>query len=235
MGRLPFLERSAPDLLALADAGRLTYCLVDFSCPDQCGTWLESAYPSLVARGAARVVRVPHRVYFHKTVALNSGARLALDAGARALCFMDADTRILPGALPMLASSVRPGCFAVVDRCPKGTSVPSLTGLLGVSAQDFRGCGGFDETFEDWGSEDIEMRLRLYLVHGVLPVFLPARLFAPLAHGHWLRTRFHRQTDIRRSADRNYQKLKSLVRTWTGFAFEQMDATARKLLFAPAP
>jgi hypothetical protein len=160
---------------------------------------------------------------------------MALAAGARALCFVDADTRILPGAMRALASSVRPGYFVVADRHPTGTSVPSLTGLLGVAAEDFQRCGGFDETFEDWGSEDIEMRLRLYLVYGILPVFLPPDLFAPLAHGHWLRTRFHRQADIRRSADHNYEKLESLVQAWTGCALDQMDETAQKLLFALVP
>jgi hypothetical protein len=231
MGRLPFVKRTAPALLAQAGGGSFCYCLVDFSCPDHCGDWLERAYPELVARGGASVVRVLDRAFFHKTAALNLGACAALEAGARALCFADADTLLRPGAIDAIAASVGPGRFLVADRSPGGASVPSLTGLLGVAAEDFRRAGGFDETFEDWGSEDIEMRLRLHLVHGIEPVFLPADLFSPLGHGNWLRTRFYRQLDIRRSAARNGEQLRSLVRRWTGRELEEMPETAQRLLF----
>ena len=233
MGRLSFVKHTAAALLEGAGTGSLCYCLVDFSCPDQCGAWLESTYPQLIARGDARVVRVPDRAYFHKTAALNLGARAALEAGARTLCFSDADTLVLPAAVDAVAASVGPGRFLVIDRRPGGASVPSLTGLLGVAAADFRRAGGFDEAFEDWGAEDLEMRLRLHLVHGLDPVFLPADLFAPLDHGNWLRTRFHRERDIQRSAARNYAQLRALVRQWTGRELEEMPETARRLLFAP--
>jgi hypothetical protein len=203
MGRLSFVKHTAAAILERAGTGSLCYCLVDFSCPDQCGAWLESTYPQLIARGDARVVRVPDRAYFHKTAALNLGADAALQAGARALCFSDADTLVLPAAVDAVAASVAPGRFLVIDRRPGGASVPSLTGLLGVAAADFRRAGGFDEAFEDWGAEDLEMRLRLHLVHGLEPVFLPADLFAPLDHGNWLRTRFHRERD--HSAQRSPQ------------------------------
>jgi hypothetical protein len=104
--------------------------------------------------------------------------------------------------------------------------------LLGVTADDFRRAGRFDETFEDWGSEDVELRLRLHLVHGVQPMFLPPTLFSPLDHGNWLRTRFHRERDIQRSAARNQLQLRTLVRRWTGGELEDMTETARRLLFA---
>jgi len=234
MGRLPFVQRTAPALLERADRGSLRYCLVDFSCPDRCGPWLESAYPGLITRQAARVVSVPDRTTFHKTVALNLGALAALEAGAGTLCFADADTLLLPGALDAVTAPLEPGRFRVVDRGPGGASVPSLTGLLGVAADDFRRAGGFDETFEDWGSEDVELRLRLHLVHGLEPVFLPPRLFSPLDHGNWLRTRFHRERDIQRSAARNQLQLRTLVRRWTGQELEEMTETARRLLFTSA-
>jgi hypothetical protein len=250
MGRLAFVKQTVPTIIGelsgqLARAARpaIYYCLVDFSCPDASGAWLEKEYPNLVEAGRVRVVRAPGQMFFHKTVALNLGARAALAAGADALCFVDADTSLRPEAFERIFALAGRGRFLVVDRAPGGASVPSLTGLLAVSAEDFRRAGGYAEAFEDWGSEDLEMRLRLHLRYGLEPVFLPPALFSALAHGNWLRSRFHRERDIARSAVRNYAELARLVRQWTGAELEALgDADVgesseivRRLLFDSGP
>jgi hypothetical protein len=106
MGRRAFLQKTAPAILTQAAARQARYCLVDYSCPDACGDWLASHHAAHVAGGTAHVVAVPGRTFFHKTVALNRGARAALDAGAAALCFADADTWFAADALEHVALPV---------------------------------------------------------------------------------------------------------------------------------
>jgi hypothetical protein len=231
MGRLSFVQRTLPTVIAAPAIG---YCLVDFSCPDRAGDWLERTYTDRVRAGAMNVVRVQDRQFFHKTAALNAGARAAVARGARTLCFADADTAFAEGAFAEIASRLAPGRFLVSGPGPDGRSIPSLTGLLVVAAGDFERAGGYDEAFADWGSEDVEMRLRLHLRWGLAAAAIPPRLVRPLAHGDWLRAQFHRERDLRKSALRNEALLRARLVEWTGQPIENLSETAKRLLFAPS-
>jgi hypothetical protein len=228
MGRLAFVNRTLPTVLADPSP---CYCLVDFSCPDRAGDWLESTYPDRVRDGTMMVVRAEGRRFFHKTVALNLGAEAVMARGARTLCFADADTAFAAGAIGEIAALLAPGRFLVAGPGDGGGSIASLTGLLVVAAADFQRAGGYDEAFEDWGSEDIEMRLRLHLRLGLSAVPIPARLVQPLKHGDWLRTQFHRERNLRKSAVRNQALLQARLGEWTGQPIEQLPESAKCLLF----
>jgi len=229
MGRLAFLKRTFPTVVADGTAG---YCLVDYSCPDGAGDWLEASHPEWVRRGQATIVRVPGERFFHKTKALNLGARAARARGAQHLCFADADTVFSPGAFATLGALVGRGRFVVAGRGANGGNVRSLTGFLVVEATEFERSGGYDESFEDWGSEDIEMRLRLHLRCGLEPAFVPEGAVSALQHGHWLRTQFHRQRDLYASATRNEALLRARVREWTGQVIESLPESAKQLMFS---
>jgi hypothetical protein len=230
MGRLAFVKRTLPTVIAEPAA---RYCLVDFSCSERAGDWLESTYPDRVREGTMMVVRSEGRRFFHKTAALNLGAGAAIARGARTLCFADADTAFAAGAFGEVAALLRPAQFLVSGPGAAGESIPSLTGLLVVDADDFRRAGGYDEAFEDWGSEDIEMRLRLHLKWGLAAAFIPPRLVRPLRHGDWLRTQFHRERDLRKSAVRNQALLRARVEQWTHQPLEHLPESAKRLLFVP--
>jgi hypothetical protein len=231
MGRRAFLEQTIASIRAPGEM-QPRYCLVDFSCPDRAGDWLEAKYPDDIRSGATIVVRVEGQEFFHKTAALNRGARAAIERGARHLCFADADTMFAPGALAAIAARAGGPRFLIASGDPQtGASVPSLTGVLVVASDDFARAGGYDEAFQDWGSEDIELRLRLHLRLGLEPVNLPAGLVWPLKHGDWTRSRFHRERDLRKSAARNYSLLQERVRQWTGQAVESLPESAKRLLF----
>jgi len=230
MGRLAFVQRTLPTVIAQDGIG---YCLVDYSCPDRAGDWLERAHADRIRAGTMAVERVEGKQYFHKTAALNAGARAAVARGARALCFADADTSFAAGALAEIGALLAPGRFLVCGRGPDGASLRSLTGLLVVYAADFQRAGGYDEAFTDWGSEDVEMRLRLHVRWRLAPLAIPPRLVHPIQHGDWLRTRFHRERDLRASAVRNEALLRARLVEWTGQRSEELSETARGLLFAP--
>src|SRR3954469_164023 len=91
MGRLAFLRQTLPAFLRQP---AMRYCLVDYSCPEGCGAWVERDFPAEVASGRLAIERVAGEAHFHKTRAHNLGARRAVAAGAEVLCFLDADTLV---------------------------------------------------------------------------------------------------------------------------------------------
>lgn len=227
MGRLAHLRLTAPRVVESSDVG---YCLVDYSCPDQAGRWLLQSHPEPCAEGRAKVVTCPGQRLFHKTRALNLGARAAIEAGAEYLCFADADTLFAPGSFERIRGLLAPGRFWMAAT-RAGRSVRSLTGLLIVSAGDFERSGGYDEDFVGWGSEDIAMRLKLHLVIGLGASWLPAGTVAAIPHTDRLRTRHAADPDLLSNARRNEEVLMRLVQAWTGRPFSELPASARELLF----
>ena len=230
MGRLAHLRLSAPMAIAQRCA---TYCLVDYSCPQRTGAWVQGAFVAELAGGQVRVVSCEGERFFHKTRALNAGARCALESGARALCFADADTLFEPGSLARIRAELDSGGrFVIAHRGRSGGDARSLTGLLALSSADFLRSGGYDEGFETWGSEDIEMRLRLHLVCSLQAVRLAPGLVRAIPHSNALRMRYAKQGSLSRSAISNEGRLSARVEAWTGKRLEQLPASARSLLFA---
>lgn len=211
MGRLEFVRQTLPIILSDPEA-RL--CLVDYSCPDRCGEWLRREFPEACAAGRAVVEEVSGRTLFNKSKAHNAGARRAGAAGAGYLCLVDADTVLRPGFLKWLGEQLRPGCFWIAARRADGTDAPGLTGLLAVEAEAFVASGGLDETFQGWGAEDIEFRVRLRLLHGLDHADIPLELVEALPHGDDLRTRFYRQKSCGTSNHLNYRRLRHRIRGW---------------------
>src|SRR5690349_17647394 len=143
MGRREHLAQTLPATLRNAECGVV---LVDFSCPQDSGRWATQTFAAEVARGQLRVVFVHGRTSFHKTAALNAGAKAAISAGASHLCFVDADTYLLPGfgtwlhaALDDANASSQVLIAALHDR----REVAELYGLLALSARLLQESGGY--------------------------------------------------------------------------------------------
>ena len=230
MGRLVHLRHTAPPIVRAAAAG---YCLVDYSCPDNSGAWLCREFAPEVDAGLVCVIRVAGEHLFHKTRALNLGARRAIDAGARVLCFSDADTLLGPKSLETMQRLAGPGRFLIVPREANGKSLRSLSGVLVVSAQDFERVGGYDTEFIGWGSEDIAMRLKLHLVAGLEAVELPHGTARALQHSDRMRTLYSEDSDLNRNSERNHALLRCFVERWTGAGLEALPEAAKALLFRP--
>jgi hypothetical protein len=214
MGRLSFLQQSAPRLLANGSVG---YCLVDYSCPDRCGDWLLGEFPGAAKDGRAVVERVPSQRLFNKCAALNAGGRRALREGADYLCFIDADTLVTDDFVGWLLGNLRQDRFLIAARRADGSDRHSLTGLIVLHADAFLQSGGFDESFTGWGGEDIEFRVRLALIHGLHFGDVPEELVEALPHGDDLRTRFYHQKNAALSNSCNMRKLKYRIRhVWKG-------------------
>jgi hypothetical protein len=131
-----------------------------------------------------------------------------LSEGAEYLCFLDADTLVEPGFWEHLFAEARPNRFLVAGKERDGCDVPSMTGLLLVHGKPFTNIQGFDEHFQGWGGEDIELRLRLYMVAGLDFAFVPVSLARPIPHDDSLRSQFYAVRNITISNRENMDRLR---------------------------
>jgi len=197
MGRLAALRRSLPTLCGQPNS---RVVVVDYSCPEQAGAWVETHFPE------CRVVRVPGAEFFHLSRAKNIGFRV-VPAGADWVCFVDADVCLAPSFAAQVRPLLAPGRFAVL---PMHRRNRGLTGLMLVSSDDFTRAGGFDEGFENYGREASAMRVRLFAL-GLAPTFLGAGLARHLPHGDEVRARHYREKDLARSSAANSRRLRLLI------------------------
>jgi GT2 family glycosyltransferase len=214
MGRLGFVQQTLPRLMADPNAH---CCMVDYSCPDHVGDWIEQVLPRPMQERRLVVERVHGERLFNKCRAHNAGAWRALHEGADYLCFLDADTIVEPGFQDWIRAEARPDRFLIAGLRPDGTDMPSMTGLLVVHGQAFRQVGGFDEDFRGWGGEDIELRLRLYFLGGLDYASVPLTLARPIPHDNALRSQFYEERDIASSNTRNIDRIYHKIRNeWRG-------------------
>jgi hypothetical protein len=202
--------------------------LVDYSCPEQAGAWFERAFRQQIESGRASVVRVGGCTQFHKSAALNVGARHAIERGAQYLCFVDADTILRPGFDSWLFSHLAPSRFVIAGTRSNGFDVDCLMGVLALSTEAFTKSGGFDPMIEGWGAEDIELRLKLHLQLGLPYERIPLRFLSYIEHGDALRDENY-ALPKGVSHDRNFDRTLSKVATWTGRELHELGPTAWQL------
>lgn len=220
MGRLHQLKQSLPRLL---DGKPGFAVVVDYSCPDGCGDWIEED-PLPYSR--VSVVRSGYRARFHKAAALNLGLRYAARWGSW-LCVLDADTMLRDGFWPWLAAHVERGRFYFMAGTP---GLADVSGILVMHSEDYLASGGYDERFVGWGLEDWDMRARLHLQLGLPYSTIPAELVGALQHSDEERTRHYGEEKLV-SYKRNWTLINANVREWTGRYLYELDARDVRPLF----
>jgi hypothetical protein len=117
--------------------------------------------------------RFPTNDRFHVSHAKNLAARCGILEGADILVTLDADNSTGPGFSQFIANKFRDAkSGANIFLCPNFPHIQSLpygpnrplrgfAGRLAIRAQDFVKAGGYDETFDTWRGEDIDMIARL--------------------------------------------------------------------------
>jgi len=211
-GRLAHLKRTLPGMLALPIAEVI---VVDYDCPERTGDWVAKH------RSAAKVVRVADRPHFNAAKARNLGAAAATSPW---LFFVDADTRMERGLGDDLAAKLKQaGGFYVPE--PR---TADLYGAILLPRADFDAVGGYDEVFEGWAIEDVELWDRL-LARGVARGALDGRRMRAIEHDNKLRARFHDIGDSMATGTLNnvYRWVKADLHR-LGF---DLDPTALKTLY----
>src|SRR5262245_41343728 len=109
MGRLSFLQQTLGRMVNQPDSRTV---VVDYSCPDRTGDWVESNYPDVA------VVRMPGHSTFQPAVARNAGARAD---GTTWLCFIDADVILDENFAEQVLPTLRPRHFYRANPSDAGT------------------------------------------------------------------------------------------------------------------
>lgn len=172
-GRLEHVRQTLPRLSRQADS---EVVVVDYDCPQHVGAWVRSAHPEV------KVVEAPGRPLFNLSEARNLGVAAT---AAPWLVFLDADVLAAEDLTRRLEPLLQPKTF--LRPAPRPAE---LWGALVVSREDFDAVGGYDEAFEGWGSEDVDMTTRLELA-GLSAQTFRGDLLASLPHGEADRTRYH--------------------------------------------
>ena len=184
-GRLAQLQQSLPVLMASAghEPGVL-FLVVDYDCPQHCGDWVESRYPQV------KVVRLCNCPVFSLVKARNAGASQVQTPW---LGFLDCDVLVTPEAISNLLPVLRAQSMAGASHHHLFVSESrqnELAGFLVCATSLFKRLEGYDETFEGWGAEDTDLRLRLQQA-GCQAHLLPIGQLTALLHDDSARTAFH--------------------------------------------
>ena len=169
MGRLAFLKQSLPRMVEQRDCSCI---VVDYSCPDQSGRWVEEHYSQVT------VLRVPGQSSCNPAAPRNVGAAVAHTPW---LCFVDADVVLDPRFSEIVVPTLMPGHFYRVPHFVEG-----LCGTCICSRQDFDRIGGYDDVYQNWSGEDDDFYEALRFV-GVTAMSLSPSLLRHLEHGDDLR------------------------------------------------
>jgi glycosyltransferase involved in cell wall biosynthesis len=211
-GRLEHLKATLPTLMALPDC---EVVVVDFDCPEGAGDWVAANHP------AARVIRVAERPFFNIAEARNRGASAATGDW---LLLTDADVLVAPGLSETIGPLLRDGLFL-----RPMASVAALIGTLVVARDDFVEIGGYDQVFEGWGSEDIDLMTRLVSI-GRRVESLPDHLVASIPHDDAARGRFHQIADPRANVVVNALYRQAKMDLWAQGL--RPDEAARRKIYA---
>jgi len=183
-GRLSHLKRSLPSFASEFQS----VIVVDWNCPDHTTEWIENLnHPNITPLFHKEGTEV-----FHKTAAMNVGAKYAIAHGATQLCFIDADTLIIRDNLRAELETLEQDQIAITG--PKTFAHSQLVGFLCVESTRFQRIKGFNETFIGWGYEDLDIRMRLICGVGCKPIWIDETMFASITHDNTARRQFQPDT-----------------------------------------
>lgn len=163
-GRLNHLRESLPTFARQPDAAVV---VVDYSCPDGSGDWVEANFPHV------EVVRSPGNPRFELARARNLGAARVRSPWT---CFIDADTRVDPSFCERLRPLLAPGFFYRAEPC-----TVDAWGTTVCATEDFLDMGGYDEVIQGWGKDDEDFYARLIMA-GVRHAAFPGELVQAAPH-----------------------------------------------------
>ncbi|HEY4997615.1 MAG TPA: glycosyltransferase, partial [Usitatibacter sp.] len=131
MGRLEHLKQSLPRAAGQPD---VSCVVVDYSCPDRAGNWVEQHFPGV------KVVRIEGETRFNASRARNAGAAAAGDV--EWLGFFDADILLDESFAKVVLPTLRRGSFYRSDAVTRQS-----WGSVICRRDDFIAAGRYDEAY----------------------------------------------------------------------------------------
>jgi hypothetical protein len=172
--RTQHLELTLPRNIAdNHDYPNCSFVVLDYGSQDHMQEFLASpGFAPLIASGRLAVYQHKIAGGFHVSHAKNMAARCGILEGADILVTVDADNFTGRGFAQFIADrfqeNVKPGIFLTpnfphIHSLPHGPERPErgYAGRLAIRSQDFVKMGGYDEHFNTWHGEDMDMIFRL--------------------------------------------------------------------------
>jgi Sulfotransferase domain/N-terminal domain of galactosyltransferase len=176
-GRAHHLEVTLPrNIVDNADYENCVFVVIDYADSKVLRDYLRDKHAKDIASGKLVVYHFfgenrfrdgPPPISFHMAHAKNLAARCGILEGADMLVTQDADNFTGSGFASMLSENLLPGSLM----CPNFHMIGSMqmqqtlgrgyAGRLAVWVQDFVRAGGYDEVFDTWRGEDIDLLYRL--------------------------------------------------------------------------
>ncbi len=176
-GRLDHLRQTLPHTVALGGA----VVVVDYSCPQRCGDWVEANFPQV------QVIRVADKPLFDIGDAKNHAVRAAQTPW---VCLVDADIVLDRSFLETIEPLLQPGHVLRCEHVTTGTG-----GTMALEKNLFEQVSGHDSVYQGWGEEDEDLLDHLRFVGAKLAKF-PASCLQHLPHDDQARTEHYAERDL---------------------------------------
>lgn len=173
-GRLQHLAQTLPrNLTDNLNYRNAKFVVLDYGDKTGLSDYIRRFHEQNIESGRLAYYDYPVDGQFHVSHAKNMAARCAILEGADILVTLDADNYTGPGLARFIADAfsepgIKPGLFIcpnfpLIKSLPHGPGRPhrGYAGRLAIWAQDFIKMGGYNEHFDTWYGEDIDMIARL--------------------------------------------------------------------------
>jgi hypothetical protein len=171
-GRAQHIKQTLPQNLADNRRSNTKFILLDYNSPDDLAEYLWNEHADDIDSGQLTVYAFRGEGPFHVSHAKNIAARCGVLEGADILVTLDADNFTRGGFTDFVMDKFNGTSEPRTFVCPNFTLIQSLphgpdrplrgyAGRLAIRAADFIKAGGYDETFDTWRGEDIDMISRL--------------------------------------------------------------------------
>ncbi len=173
-GRVDHLQRTLPENLK-ALRGNSVLVLLDYNDQDGLGYYIQSEHRSDIEAGRLVYYHYADPDRFYMAHAKNMAHRCAMLESADILVTLDADNFMGDGFIEYVASRFSDPELSFM--CPDFKALPppgqrfdfrnpvrlgrGFAGRLAIRAQDFLKAGGYNEVFDTWRGEDIDLIARL--------------------------------------------------------------------------
>lgn len=189
-GRAQHIKKTLPANLKNNQHGR--FLLLDYGSNDGLVEWLREDCLTEIESGKLIVYSFNPPGAFHMAHAKNMAARLAILEGADILVTQDADNftgvsldqyaahNLKESGVVLRTRTIKVGDRRFLVDC-YGNHSPHKRGVAGrllIRAHDFIKMGGYDEKYNKWGAEDIDLNARMerlgYIAKDIDPKYLDA-------------------------------------------------------------
>jgi hypothetical protein len=134
--------------------------------------------------------------------------------------FIDADTIVTEEAFTWVRRNLKPNQFLIAQTLREKKD---LVGFLVVPVSHYLVVGGFDESIMDWGAEDLDLRVRLFLQAKIGFAEMPTPYLGSIPHPDSDRTARYEVKDTQESNNRNFDRLvRNALLSAPGLSAEQI-------------